>query len=645
MSTSRAGSILAVDFGSANTRGVLIDLVEGAYRVVAQAEARTTAGFPWGDVGVGLRHVLSQLETITGRNFVGKNGRVITPEQADRSGVDLFLSTASVGRPLRTVLIGLVPTVSVASGLRATSGTYVQVVETLSLDDTRDEETQVNAIVASRPDLIFITGGTEDGARDPVLRMAQVAALALPLMSSQMAPNVLYAGNSALIADIRSLFDGRANLFIAPNIRPSLDDEELESAQVQLAMAFDAASSQRGAGFEQIGAASQLGVMPTAPGYALMTEYLSKTWQGGVLALDIGSGVSVLSASLDSRAATVIRTDLGMGDTLLDLVNAVGASAIQNWIPFPTTDEEIRTYALNKTLRPASVPETVRGLYLEYAFLRAAARALIRDAAPTWDPSLADGLDTTLPAFSHLIAAGATLTRTGRPALTALLMLDALGPGGVTTLLVDPYSVIPGLGALARVNPTAVVQVLDSSGFDRLGVAFNLSGEVKAGKTAMTIKITPQGGTPITRDLDGGRVWVYPLAVGARARVEVRAKGRGLTIGGKTHLKTEVEGGTAGLVFDARGRPLPLAVDVEARAAQIPVWIADATGDAVHSVSAMGQIMDQPPPDTADAREERRRIRRETGPLRASEGRSARPSQPARQKGNDDIDELRDLFS
>ncbi len=54
---------------------------------------------------------------------------------------------------------------------------------------------------------------------------------------------------------------------------------------------------------------------------------------------------------------------------------------MRDWLPFAATDAEITAYAMNKALRPASVPETVRELYLEHALLRAALRTLVRDAA------------------------------------------------------------------------------------------------------------------------------------------------------------------------------------------------------------------------------------------------------------------------
>src|SRR5215470_5397466 len=133
-------SILAVDFGNVHTRAVLIDLVDGVYRLVAQAEEQTTGSFPISDVGVGFRRVVQQLSTVTGRIFLQENGVIISPEQLDRSGVDAFIATASIGRPLRTVLVGLMPNMSIASAQRAAAGTYVDIVDVISLYDTRTSE-------------------------------------------------------------------------------------------------------------------------------------------------------------------------------------------------------------------------------------------------------------------------------------------------------------------------------------------------------------------------------------------------------------------------------------------------------------------------------------------------------------------------
>ncbi len=602
MADQRSGSILAVDFGNVNTRAVLIDLVEGVYRLIARAETRTTNEFPAGDVRVGLRRAVTRLTDVTGRGLLNPVGEILTPEHPDRSGVEMFIATTSTGRPLRTAVVGLVPEVSVASSRRAAAGTYVHIVETISLADERSEEDQLNALLASRPDLIFIAGGTEGGAREPVLKLARLAALAVTLVQRGHKPSILYAGNSALIPQINRIFKGLTTVFTAPNVRPSLDDEDLESAQLQLARAFDERQAQRGGGFDAIGAMTTLNaVMPTAQSYDLIVDYLGKTLGGGVLAVDVGSAVSTLSASLNGTAVTAIRTDIGLGHSAESLLALVGEPAIERWLPFTPKPNETRHYTLNKILRPATVPETLKGLYQEHALLRAGVQALLDAARPTWPV----GKTGVMPPLELIIGAGAALTRTGHPGFNTLLLLDVIQPTGVTRLQADPHGLIAALGALATLNPEAVVQVLDGLSLEQLGTAISVSGQPAAGKTALKVKIITDAGDTLRQEVEGGHLWVYPLSAGSTARVEVSA-GRGLTIGGKSRLRFTAEGGSAGLIFDARGRPLALAAAVEGRAAQMPLWVSEVTGDPVRVIEDSGAGEDVAAPEPVEVQSESR---------------------------------------
>lgn len=568
-------AILAADFGSIHTRLVLLDLVDGAYRLVAQSQSRTTAGFPYNDIGLGLRHAAQEISSVTGRVLLDDQGRLITPEQPNRSGVDELVATASAGRPLRTILVGLVPEISIASGMRAAAGTYVQLVATFSLNDTRTEEEKLNAIVSSSPDLVLITGGTEMGAQQPLLDLVRAVHLALRLLERPRRPVILYAGNSALVPQIREMFGDLTKVFVAPNVRPALDDENLDGAQLQLGLAFDAFKDNRGGGYRQVGDLTRIGVLPTAQGHSLMVEFLGQIQQKGVLALDVGSAVSSLSAFIGGEVFTMIRTDIGQGHSAADLLDTVGIEAVRRWLPFYATDDEVLAYALNKTLRPATIPETLRDLYLEHALLRAGIEELVGASRPAWAKAAALPPGRMLPTFDPIIGAGATLTQTGNAGLTAMLLLDALQPEGVVTLQTDPYSLLPVMGALAYSRPEAAVQVMDESGLERLGVAFSLSGQPRADRPAMDVKIRTDDEV-VEHRVDGGHLWVYPLSIGQHAEVQVRVVARGSSIGGRGRVKMRVEGGAAGLIFDARGRLLPLASDVRKRAAQMSRWLASA---------------------------------------------------------------------
>lgn len=660
-------SIIAVDFGNVQTRAVLIDLVESVYTLVAQAETRTTGGFPLGDVGVGFRRALALLSMSTGRRFLDDDGAAITPEQVDRSGVDVIVATASIGRPLRTVLIGLVPGLSVESAQRAAAGTYVNVVETISLDDNRSQQEQLNAIILARPDLIFITGGAEGGAREAVLSLAGTAVLALRLMQRTPKPNVLFAGNSALHDEITRMFNGVTTVFFADNVRPSVVDERLEGAQTQLAVAFDQFTEARGLGFNEVSYVSRIGVAPTAQSYHTITEYLGRALsedrrsrrRGGVLIADIGSATSTLSASVEGHASTSIRTDIGLGHSAKSLLDMVGVEAVRAWLPFLADDNEIISYALNKTLRPATIPEMTRTLYLEHALLRAGLRSMLTTARPTWTPDTAlDDVNAPLPLFQRIIAAGGALTNTGQPGMTAMLVLDALQPIGVTELQIDPGGLIPALGALARVNPEAVVQVLDAGrGLQTVATVINLSGTARKGRTAARVTITPENGERIKVRVPGGSLWVYDaLPQGVRATITVRA-GLGMNIGGRRAVKMEIVGGLAGVVIDARGRPLPIEPTLRLRAEQIPQWYADAINGEVVPIPPEWLTPKALPVEEAPAQPARRRGRRAAATADAN-GSTRRRGRRGRQQeavaeaepdlpvsDEDDIDDLRNLFS
>ena len=103
---------------------------------------------------------------------------------------------------------------------------------------------------------------------------------------------------------------------------------------MQLGLAFDAYKENRGRGFGPVGDMSRLGVLPTAQGYNLLVEYLGQAQAGDVLAVDVGSAVSSLSASVDGAVYTTIRTDLGLGHSAYNMLETLDHEAIRRWLPF-----------------------------------------------------------------------------------------------------------------------------------------------------------------------------------------------------------------------------------------------------------------------------------------------------------------------
>ncbi len=574
MSEIRSGSALIANLGNITTRVVLIDLVDGRYRLVAAGHSRTTIGYPIDDVNVGLHRAVDQISEYTGRSFIGPDGEIITPETTDRAGVDYFLATSSAGRPLRAVIVGLSPDFSVASALRALSTTYIEAVAAIHLEDGRNEEERLNVILLNRPDIIFFVGGTDGGAQESLFQLAKVVALAVELINRSARPVVLYAGNTQMAQTVRDAIGDATEVLIARNVRPHIGDEDFATVQLQLSRAYNRFQSNRGSGFAQLMATSSTNVLSTAQSYTLITQYLAKAHKTNILTLDIGSASATLVGVIGGQSYTSVRTDMGVGHSAADLVDVVGVAAIKGVLPFAATSADVRNYALNKSLRPATVPMSLRDMYLEHGLWRAAARHILRQARRHWHLPT----EGELPPIGVIIGAGATVTHVGVPSLSMLLLVDALQPSGITDVKLDALGLVSALGALAQINPEAVVQILDSEDLEHLGTVISLSGQPTPDEPALLLKITTEDGEIYEHAVLGGHLWALPLPEGHTLTVEIRTP-RGLSVGGKRRIKATLRGGTAGLIFDARGRDIPIGKTARERAAQLPLWVHEVTGD------------------------------------------------------------------
>src|SRR4051794_29745234 len=137
VSPQSSDTLLAVDFGAANTRVLLFDTVESVYRFVGFGEAPSTVNAPYRDASEGLHHALQALQAVTGRQVLDEHAGLIMPATSDGRGVDRFVAPSSAGPAVRALLVGLLPDVSLASARRIAASSYINVLDTFSLGDTR----------------------------------------------------------------------------------------------------------------------------------------------------------------------------------------------------------------------------------------------------------------------------------------------------------------------------------------------------------------------------------------------------------------------------------------------------------------------------------------------------------------------------
>lgn len=570
------GPLLAVDVGTVTTRAVLLDLVHGTYRFVARGEAPTTAAPPWDDVVEGVQRALRQVSEASGRTLFGRADALIVPEQGAFEGVSGFAATASSGEPVRAILVGLVPDVSISSGRRAAETAYLVIEDMLSLGDTRDQAKQIDALLSSNADLIIIVGGTDDGATQSLGQLVETVAVACSLMDEDHRPDILFAGNTRMHEEIRSRFEEELELKVlyADNVRPTLDVERLDGAQEQLAALFRTYKSKT-AGFDVLGrwvsAAGPTagGVAPTAHSFGRVVRIVSAMEREDILGIDLGSATTTIAASVRGDHYLNVYGNLGVGHSIRDLLTRIQPEHLQRWLTqAPERDGDILNYVWNKWLYPTTVPASLMNLDIEYAVAREIIRIAALGSRATWRGIQPYGL---LPPFGIILLAGATLSKAPHPGWSALVALDALQPVGVTRLLLDTHGLAVGLGALAPLNPTAVVQTLETGALLDLGTVIAPLGRARRGEVVVHGQLIPEGVSP--RDgrefeVRFGSIARLPLAPGVKGELKFRL--RRLSLEGETKL--EVTGGALGVIIDARGRPWRFPRDPEQRLAALREW-------------------------------------------------------------------------
>lgn len=195
--------ILLVDFGSTYTKLVVVDVERR--EVAAQAQAVTTADR---DINVGFHQALSKLST---------RHRIPVEKLSQR------LACSSAAGGLRVVSIGLVRSLTVEAGRQAALGAGARVVGSYS---DRLNESEIAEILAMRPDMILLTGGTDGGDRDVIRHNAAL------LAGQPLDVPVVVAGNKETTSEVAAVLrEGGKEVRITENVLPRLQQINVEPAR------------------------------------------------------------------------------------------------------------------------------------------------------------------------------------------------------------------------------------------------------------------------------------------------------------------------------------------------------------------------------------------------------------------------------
>jgi uncharacterized protein (TIGR01319 family) len=598
--------IVATDCGSTTTKAILIELNDqGAYRLVARGEAPTTVERPFEDVTIGVLNSITELEEITettvpenfqkGRRKLIKDGKVArlykegkkTEERKDPlDASEYYVSTSSAGGGLQMMVAGVVKAMSAESAERAALGAGAILMDTLAVDDGRKEHQKVERLRQLRPDIILMSGGTDGGTKSHLIEMAEVVRRADPKPRfGDMKLPIIFAGNIAAREDVKSVLGEGISVKIVDNLRPALDRENLDPARDEIHEMFLEHVMQQAPGYNKLLEWTSEEVMATPNAVGKLMKAYADQESLNLLGVDIGGATTDVFSVFGGIYNRTVSANLGLSYSICNVLKETGVENIARWLPFEADPADIRNRLRNKMIRPTTIPQTYEDLLIEHGVAREALRlaflhhktlargltgsAQQRDVGQIFDQKASGDTLVKMLALDMIIGSGGVLSHAPMRAQSALMMMDAYQPEGITMLTVDSIFMMPHLGVLSEHHYEAARQVFEFDCIVKCGHCIAPVGVGKEGEPCVTVK-----GGSVNETVPFGAIKVIPLGRGEFMDLTIEP-GKGFDVGegkGKP-VSTKLEGGTVGIIIDARGRPFSIEFNAANRVAKLREYL------------------------------------------------------------------------
>ena len=579
--------VIATDCGSTTTKAILIEKKDEGYRQTFRGEAPTTVEAPFEDVTRGVLNAIQEVEELSGRQILDGE-RIITPADGD-VGVDIYISTSSAGGGLQMVVAGVVLAMTGESAQRCALGAGAIVMDALAANDGRLPHEKIERIRQLRPDMVLLSGGTDGGTVSHVVELAEFISAAdpKPRFGAGFQLPVIFAGNEDAREEVEKALGGKMALTVTENIRPVLEEENLDPARHVIHDLFLEHVMAQAPGYRKLMDWTSAPIMPTPGAVGEIMQTIARQQEINVVGVDIGGATTDVFSVFDGVFNRTVSANLGMSYSVSNVLAEAGLDQIMRWVPFDIEEADLRDRIKNKMIRPTTIPQLMQELQVEQAIAREALRLAFdqhralavglkgvqskRTLADVFEQGATGESLVEMMALDMLVGSGGVLSHAPRREQSCAMLIDAFQPEGVTRLAVDSIFMMPHLGVLSTVDERAATEVFERDCLIYLGTCVAPVGEGKDGEVCLQYEIDlPSGGQ--TGQLQVGQLQWMNLADGEEVEVLLQPARRwDVGAGPGQALDARVRGGIVGLVLDGRGRPIQMASDQDRRR-QISDW-------------------------------------------------------------------------
>ena len=589
-------SILATDCGSTTTKAILIQKIDGEYRLTHRGEAPTTVEAPFEDVTRGVLNAVMEVEELANRKLL--EGDEIMSPQNGGEGVDIYISTSSAGGGLQMMVAGVVKSMSGESAERAALGAGSIVMDVMASNDGRLPHEKIKRIRDLRPDMILLSGGIDGGTVSHVVEVAEIlhAANPQPRLGQNFKLPVIYAGNNMAQNQIRDTLGEMVDLDITDNIRPVLERENLEPSRDKIHDLFMEHVMQQAPGYKKLMSWTDAPIMPTPGAVGSLIEMIAEKENITVVGVDIGGATTDIFSVFQGKFNRTVSANLGMSYSICNVLVESGLDNVLRWVPFDIDRKELTNRIGNKMIRPTTVPQSLEELIIEQAIAREALRLSFiqhkefatslkgiqkeRTISDAFDQSSSGESLVNMMDLDLLVGSGGVLSHAPRRAQCARMLIDSFNPEGITQLAVDSIFMMPQLGVLANIEKEdlaeeariAALEVFHKDCLIRLGTCITPVGKAKAGAIVLTAEFSMPDGNKICHELKKDELFRIDAPYEPIKAVLTPSNKMDIGAGKGEPIETTVYGGVVGLILDGRNRPITIPTDSENRLVALKSW-------------------------------------------------------------------------
>jgi uncharacterized protein (TIGR01319 family) len=534
------------------------------------------------------------LEELSNRKLLdGEN--IISPTQGE-TGVDIYISTSSAGGGLQMMVGGVVKSMTGESAQRAALGAGAIVMDVLASNDGRMYHEKVQRIRQLRPDMILLSGGIDGGTVTHVVELAEIleAANPKPRLGMNYKLPVIYAGNKNAREPIKERLGKITDLITVDNIRPTLEEENLQPSRDKIHDLFMEHVMAQAPGYKKLMNWTDAPIMPTPGAVGEIIKKIADAENISVVGVDIGGATTDVFSVFQRQFNRTVSANLGMSYSVCNVLAESGFDNVARWVPFDMDETELTNRIGNKMIRPTTIPQSLEALIIEQAIAREALRLsfeqhkefAVQLKGVQTERTISDAFEQTssgetlvnLMELDMLVGSGGVLSHAPRRHQAGRMLIDAFLPEGITQLAVDSIFMMPQLGILSTIHPAAAVEVFEKDCLIRLGTCIAPVGKAKSDQIMLHYEITlPEG--VISGELKFGELKLIPAPFESLKSKLTPGKGLDVGAGKNELLETNIYGGVVGIILDGRGRqPFHLEDNTEDRVSQLKEW-SEETGE------------------------------------------------------------------